>query len=327
MAVARGAGAVRAALVARLQRWQDRRAPAAAEVQLDHSRVYIVPSRAGIAYAATLLLILLAAINYQNSMAYGLVFTLGSLIIVAILHTYRNLSGLRVGSDAPQAVFAGEQARFIVHLQSQGKAHYAIAVGWGVHTAHTTDVLPAQAQRLELALPTSARGWLAAPRLRLSTGFPLGLLRAWSWLRSGQRVLVYPCPLAGELPTQHASASTAELAGLQALGQGTEDFLGLKPYQPGDAWHRLNWKAWSRGGPLLVKQFGEARGQDLALDYLALEGGREQRLSLLCHWVLRLAEQQRPFAFSLPGLHLPADCGVAHREACLRALALFEGHR
>lgn len=314
---------MRAALAARLARWQDRRAPPAAEVRLDHQRVYIVPSRAGMAYGATLLLILLAAINYQNSMAYVLVFMLGSLFIVTILHTYRNLVGLQVGSAAPHAVFVGEQARFVVSLASLGKAHHALAVGWDARTVQTTEVLAAHAQRLELPVPTACRGWLLAPRLRVSTQFPLGLVCAWSWVRSHQRVLVYPQPLAGELPIHPGAADLTEQEGQQVTGQGTDDFLGLKPYQPGDTWQRLNWKAWSRGGPLLVKEFGEVRGQDLVLDFMALGGDVEQRLSVLCHWVLQLIEQQRPFALNLPGLHLPSACDDAHRDACLRALALF----
>ncbi|MFF7708490.1 DUF58 domain-containing protein [Pseudomonas sp. NPDC007930] len=314
---------MKAALAARLQRWQDRRAPVAAQVLLDHQRVYILPSRAGLGYALTLALILLAAINYQNSMAYVLVFVLGSLFIVTILHTYRNLSGLQVGSAAPAAVFAGEQARFTLRLESTGKAHQAIAVGWGREPLASADLLPAHVQWLELPWPTQQRGWLAAPRVRLSTQFPLGLLCAWSWVRSDQRVLVYPQPLAGDLPLQPASADEHEQVGLQVVGQGTDDFQGLKAYEPGDTWRRLNWKAWSRGGPLLIKAFGEQRGQEVALDFLALRGGTEQRLSILCHWVLQLTEQQRPFALRLPGVALPPACDEAHREACLRALALF----
>lgn len=315
---------MKAALALRLRRWQDRRAPASARVRLDHKRVYILPSRTGCAYGATLLLILLAAINYQNSLAYALVFVLGSLFMAAMLHTFRNLSGLEVTSATPPPVFAGEQALFGVLLESSGKAHQAIWVGFAGQAAQRVSVAPGQAARLELPLPSTRRGWLDAPRVRLYSEFPLGLLHCWSWVRGGQRALVYPQPLPGELPRQLGAASSDEAEGLLLTGPGADDFQGLNEYQPGDLWRRVHWKAWSRGGPLLVKTFAQASGQDLTLDFDTLEGDLEARLGLLCFWVLALCEQQRPFTLRLPGQHWGPSCDEAQRSACLRALALFE---
>jgi uncharacterized protein (DUF58 family) len=110
---------------------------------------------------------------------------------------------------------------------------------------------------------------------------------------------------------------------MRALGQGSEDFQGLKSYQPGDSKRRLHWKAYSRGQGLLVKDFAALSGRDPLLDFEALAGDVELRLSLLCYWVLQLSARQQPFALSLPGQVLAPACGEQHREACLRALALF----
>ncbi|MNF17742.1 hypothetical protein D3C80_2214310 [compost metagenome] len=53
-----------------------------------------------------------------------------------------------------------------------------------------------------------------------------------------------------------------------------------------------------------------------------MPGDVETRLSQLCHWVLELSLRQQPFGLRLPGERLPVATGDAHREACLRALAL-----
>jgi uncharacterized protein (DUF58 family) len=97
----------------------------------------------------------------------------------------------------------------------------------------------------------------------------------------------------------------------------------LRSYQPGDSKRRMHWKAYSRGQGLLVKDFAALSGRDLCLDFDSLSGDVERRLSLLCHWVLHLSERQQPFALRLPGCQLAQDSGEQHREACLRALALF----
>ncbi|MGH8354638.1 MAG: DUF58 domain-containing protein, partial [Pseudomonas sp.] len=119
-----------AQLKPRWNRWLARRIPPAASVRLDQRRIFIIPTRVGLAFGLCLLLMLLAAINYQNSLAYGLAFLLLAVFIVAILHTYRNLAGLTLNAGGGGAVFVGEQARFRVRLESRGRAHQAIAVGW-----------------------------------------------------------------------------------------------------------------------------------------------------------------------------------------------------
>ncbi|WP_249672856.1 DUF58 domain-containing protein [Pseudomonas abieticivorans] len=323
MAAQRGAGAVIAGLRLGWRRWQERRVPPASQVVLGRRQIFIWPSRAGMGFCLVLLLILLAAINYQNSMAYALVFLLGSVFVLAILHTYRNLSGLRVKGAGAAPVFVGEQARFVLRLESTGREHQAIAVGWSAADLQGVDLAAEHVLDLELALPSPQRGWMPAPRIRLETSFPLGVLRAWSWVDAGQAVLVYPRPLQGELPIAARDLTDIEDQGQRVQGQGVDDFQGLKVYHPGDSWRRLHWKAWSRGGPLLLKEFADLRGRDLCLDFEALGGDLEQRLSRLCYWVLELTRQQRPFALRLPGSHRPAECSEAHRDACLRALAVY----
>lgn len=307
----------------RLAQWQARRSPAAPRVTLDHRRIYILPSSAGYGYLLTTGLVLLAAINYQNSMAYALAFTLGGLFVVAILHTYRNLGGLELSGEPPASVFAGEPAYFGLALQSHGREHLGIQVGWAATRLQRCDIPAGQGQRLTLSLPAEHRGWLSAPRICLETRFPLGLIRAWSWVDLGQRALVYPAPVPGPLPPRSGPASDAEDHGWHVLDTGVDDFQGLQEYRPGDSWRRLHWKAYSKNQALLIKAFAEVRGRDPALDLDALDGPLEERLSVLCHWVLELAREGRAFSLRLPGTALATAADDPHREASLRALALY----
>ncbi|MDM8349911.1 DUF58 domain-containing protein [Pseudomonas sp. sp1636] len=304
-------------------RWLARRLPPAASVRLTQRRIFIVPTLVGAAFALALLLMLLAAINYQNSLAYALTFLLAAVFVVAILHTYRNLAGLLLKAAGARAVFVGEQGRFRVRLESRARAHQAIALGWPAMAYQTQDVPAQGVSECELSLPALRRGWLRPGRLRVESRFPLGILVAWSWVDLDQALLVYPQPLEGELPLAAGADDEWHEQGLCAHGQGSEDFQGLTNYQPGDSQRRLHWKAYSRGQGLLVKDFAAAGGRDPWLDFEALAGDVELRLSLLCYWVLQLSERQQPFALSLPGQVLAPASGEQHREACLRALALF----
>ncbi len=307
----------------RWDRWLARRIPAANRVCLDQRRIFIMPSRTGLLFGVALLLMLLAGINYQSSLAYALTFLLASVGVVAILHTYRNLAGLVLRAGGGGAVFVGEQARFKVLLESGGRAHQAIAIGWPPAQLQSLDV-PAQGLgECALSQPALRRGWLRPGRLKVESRFPLGILVAWSWIDLDQTLLVYPRPLPGDLPLAVGRAEDGVESGSHRLGQGADDYRGLKAYQPGDSKRRLHWKAYSRGHGLLVKEFAALSGRDLQLDLDALEGDLESRLSLLCHWVLQFCAEGQAFALHLPGVRLGPDSGESHREACLRALALY----
>ncbi|MHA6493318.1 DUF58 domain-containing protein [Pseudomonas borbori] len=310
-------------LQVRWGRWLSRRIPAASSIRLSQRKIFIIPSLVGAAFGVALILMLLAAINYQNSLAYGLTFLLASVFVVAILHTYRNLAGLVLKGGGSGAVFVGEQGRFRVRLESLARAHQAIALGWPPEPLQVVDVPARGISQCELSVPALRRGWLRPGRMRVESRFPLGILVAWSWVDLDQALLVYPRPLEGELPLAAGHSDDQEEQGGRAHGRGADDFQGLKSYQPGDSKKRLHWKAYSRGQGLLVKDFASLSGRDLWLDFEALDGDTEMRLSLLCHWVLQLSERQQPFALSVPGCVLPPDSGDAHRDACLRALALF----
>lgn len=308
------------------QRWLVKRIPPASRIQLDHRRIFIMPTRTGIWYALMLILMLLAAINYQNSLAYGLTFLLLTVGLLAILHTYRNVSGLILSAGVARSVFVGEPVQLRLRLESAGNAHQALGLGWDAVHLQQYDVSANGLTEVELTLPAESRGWLRAPRLRVESVFPLGILRAWSWLDLEQSALIYPRPLAGTMPLLKGVQPHAEDAGVATQSAGVDDYQGLRSYQPGDSRQRLHWKAYSRGQGLFVKDFTDLSGQDLCLDFMALGGDIEERLSRLCYWVLELSQRHQPFALRLPGFLSAVDSGDAHREACLRALALY-GHR
>jgi len=84
-------------LVGRARQRAFRFAPAdRAPVVLRHSRIYILPTRRGLAVIATLMLMLLTSLNYALSLGLGVTFLLGGLVAAALLHTFRNLAGIEI---------------------------------------------------------------------------------------------------------------------------------------------------------------------------------------------------------------------------------------
>src|ERR1051325_10129078 len=103
------------ALVSYFQSWLFQlRGPESGEVVLVQRRIFILPTRAGIFFGFVVLLMLTGSINYSLSLGYILTFLLASLGVTAMLHTFRNLAGLRVAPARTSPVFAGETALFAV---------------------------------------------------------------------------------------------------------------------------------------------------------------------------------------------------------------------
>ena len=303
------------------------------ELVLSQRRIYILPTRPGLGFGALLLVLWIGSINYGLGLGYALTFLALSCALVDMLLTWRNLANLRLQPLRGPNVFAGQEAVFQLQVSNTSRrARYAILVdvagndGGNDAPRHAVDVPAQGSASVRLAVPSGARGWLEAPRLTLSTRFPLGLFRAWSYWRPGTRALVYPFPEEGAPPLPAASSSTLDGAG-QA---GEDDFAGVRPYQPGDPLRRLAWRQIARldpvdGGQLATKHFEGGARTELVLDLAAMNPqlDLELRLSRLARWVLEAESRALPYAFRLGADSYEASNGVAHQSACLRALALY----
>src|SRR5690606_15862299 len=178
----------------RWQAWLDRRIPPAAQVTLSHRSIFILPTRSALTFGLLLLLLLITAINYQNSLIYALTFWLFSVGLAAMLFTFRNLSGLTLIAGHAAPCFAGERLRLPLWLQADRRGHQALLLGFPGQPAQPASVAAGERQALHLSLPAHQRGPLQTGRLRLDSRYPLGLFNAWSWVRLEFRGLVYPRP-------------------------------------------------------------------------------------------------------------------------------------
>jgi uncharacterized protein (DUF58 family) len=158
----------------------------------------------------------------------------------------------------------------------------------------------------------------------VSSTWPLGLWRGWSYVHFPLEGIAYPAPEPGApaLPPGTLAADEATLS-----GAGDAELAGLREYQRGDPMQRVAWKAVARGGGWYTKEFeGAGGGGPVLLDYAALPRtlDREARLARLTAWVLACERAGRVYALALPGQHLSPGMGREHRREALCALALFE---
>jgi len=311
---------IRQSIRNRISRWIDKRIPAAHEIFLGHRQLFIFASRSGWMMAAILILMLIGATNYQNSLAFGLTFVLISIGLLSILKTYGNLSGMTLKGLSPRAVFAGDKALFQITGKSPSGC-YSLGFGFDGKIQDWYDFSPSREVLVELEQIAPARGWFHPGRIYLASEYPLGIMRCWSWLDLQQQVLVYPKPISpGDYKEFFEGGDDTDKRTIQ---EG-DDYQESKRYQQGDPPNHIDWKIFAKTDELYTKKFAEIQGSQLWLNWESFKGTEnELRLSFLCYLILQAEKSNRPYGLKLPSQELPPANGAVHQQQCLTALATF----
>ena len=314
--------ALRRAGAERLVAWSRRRhGPDQGTVTITRRRVYILPTGLGLAYAAMLFAMLLAGLNYGNNLALALTFLLAAGGWVAMHQCHHNLAGLTIRPAGTRAPFAGDDAEFSFTLAAPS-VREDLVLRAGERAAPAVSLGAGLSASAAVAVPTAQRGRVRLARLRIESSFPLGLFTAWTWTHPELECLVYPRPAARdrEGPPPEAEPGAAH----DGRASGEEDFAGLRAFRSGDPPRRIAWKAWARGGELVVKEYTGAARAPMLFDFATAPGrDLEARLARLARWVVDAEERGDRYGLRLPDGEVGAGAGLTHRNRCLARLATF----
>ena len=289
---------------------------------LTSRRVYILPTRGGLAFAGLLLVMLLAGLNYSNSMAMLMTFLLAGFALIAMHLCHRNLVGTVVRSVDTVNAFAGEHARLLLTLENSADSP---RIGLECSTDDSErvliDVRPDASARADVAIALTARGRFSIERVKLSTAFPFGLFRAWTWIHVPLAVLAWPMPRGHrEPPPEAASGGNAPAV----LRGGDEEWAGLRQFRDGDSPRQVAWAAYARGRGLMVKTYESPAAHHRMFDLAQVPGTDvERRLEQLSAWIVAAHARGERYGLRLGAQELPPDGGKEHRARCLDGLALY----
>ena len=322
------------------QRWWEARLPRKDQVTFAQRNLYILPTRAGWAFALALGVMLLASINEQLNLGYALTFSLAGAALASMYQAHSNLKGLTLRLHPVHSVHAGTACTLSVSISAPSgrKGRHGLRLSLpdteqGHHSADV-EVRPGEEAFAELDWPAGQRGRHPLPRVTLESGYPLGLFRVWGYWRPESTVLVWPAldPAVSRLPKpEDEQDRVPNTAHNKPRDSGFP--TGLRDYRRGDSPRLIAWRksshAMASGSGLVSREAISSISPDLWLDYRSSEGmaalSSEQRLSRLTSWLL-LAEQAdleatTPYGLRLPDCQIDCGHGAQHLRACLDALA------
>ncbi|MBS0365591.1 MAG: DUF58 domain-containing protein [Proteobacteria bacterium] len=309
---------------ARAARWVlERQGPDVLPVTLHRRRLYILPTRRGLAFTALLLPMLLAGLNYANSLALFLTFLGGAWGLVVMHQCHRNLLGATIASAGAPPHFARAAGTLVVTLANSGpRPRLAVGCALPGEAGSAADLPAGESRQLHIALPPRRRGVHVLGRVRVYTTQPFGLFRAWTWLHAAIDEVVYPDP-SGRLPPPAGEEPGSARAPGDA-GHEPDEWSGLRPFREGDSPRHVDWKAYAREAPLLVKEYRPLSGPNRMFDPRQLRiADLEQRLSQLARWIVDAEARGERYGLILGALLVPQGRGTEHRHRCLSALAAY----
>jgi len=288
-------------------------------------RVKVSVTLAGWLYIGVTLLVGAAAVNTANNLLYLVTAGLLALMALSGALAYRALRQLEVEILLPREWFAGEETPVPVGLLNHRRRlpSFLMRIARGEQGVELVEVPAGGRADGILPIMFTGRGRQPLGDLLITSPFPFTFFRRGGVLRLEGDALVYPQPSlpARESPEMAEGTELGTGAGRRGVGG---DYWGARPYAPGDALGRIDWKAWGRLGVLTVKEFEEECAPPLRLTLDTVPGpGLEERLGQLTGLVLQAERLGRPVGLTLPGEVIEPGRGPAHRERTLRALALF----
>ena len=316
--------ALRRNLSQRVERWaRKRQGTDRLPLQLRGRRLYILPTRAGVAAALLLFVMLVAGLNYTNSLALFLTFTLAGFVLVGMHECQRTLQGLELVQAQAADCHAGTAGVLELRFSNPTRLpRRALTVRSPGSVATRFELDGHSVGTISVTFHAARRGRQQLDRLELTSTAPFGLFRCWTWLYLPVATIVYP-RVAGTRPLPAARAGRLAQQSI-ASSPGEDEWAGLRVYQSGDSPRSIAWKAWARGAPLMVAQYAGSGGSDYLLSFAGLESlDLEARLSQLAAWIGECARLDAACALRLPAAEAPFGRGATHRTLLLRLLALY----
>ena len=292
-------------------------------ISIQGHTVYILPTGFGLFFASLLIVLLVGSINYANNLGFLLTFFLAAIGLMAMVHTWRNLVGLHLKPLRVEPIFSGQTAQFLWQLESERLRPGIYLSNETAHQAAFGDVDIDLDVKLSLEITINRRGFYSLQPCTLSTRYPLSLFRAWSYVESGSRCLVYPEPINWHAISINESDQEISSQSAKKDLSGT-DFHELRQYRPGDPIRNIHWPSLARGNDLMSREFEVPINDEFWLDWNDVPGpGSEQRLSQLCFSVLEASRKELRFGLRLPGVTVEPASSDLHSASCLRHLALY----
>jgi len=300
-----------------------RNRPGNPQILTSHN-VYILPSRFGSAYGFVVITLFSAAINYEISTIYLMTFLLFVIGMASAVEAHANLKDLSFTVISIDDAQQGTPAKITLFIQPNHKIRFGIELKIASHTKLISRIekIPTEGLQIIIALETTSRGCFTLPPIIVSSLFPFGIFKVWSYLYFNEHYYVIPQP---ENPGFWPPICLDENV-MNVLASGDEELYELKQVE--NPWMAPNLIAWkisakNQSWYQKVMQNNEVGCWLFKLSDLSAND-LELKLQQLSYWLQTAELNGQIYGLQLTTSRISFSRGKEHLKRCLRQLAVYQ---
>ncbi|HBO72600.1 MAG TPA: DUF58 domain-containing protein [Acinetobacter sp.] len=256
----------------------------------------------GFLYLVLILITFIAGINYGNNLILGFCFLLSAILCISFYLTFKQLHDLKIEIVMPEVGQVNQPSIIRLMLKQQDKTvrYLRIQSSQQEQMIYVNQVQ----QTIELPVLPQQRGLYEFGVIKVYSTYPLGLVRAWTYLYPKQKIWI--APKAHDWQKEHKNQSTSAHDSLDELKE-------LRAFRQGDSYQNVAWKQVARGQGFFIKMFeAQANHQHLEIDYQQIPAlGHEEKLSFMMGLVEQCEQLGDDYALILPHARLESGQGYS----------------
>lgn len=266
----------------------------------------------GFLYLALILITFIAGINYGNNLILGFCFLLSAILCISFYLTFKQLHALHIEVVSDEVGQVGQVLALKLFLKQRSNVARYLQIQW--HDQEQIFYLDQAQQSLELGFFPQQRGEYAFDTIKIYSTYPLGLVRAWTYLNLKQKLWI--APKAYDWQKEHKNQPSH-------TNDSLDEFRELRTFQQGDSYQNVAWKQVARGQGFFIKMFeAQANHQHLEIDYQQIPAqSHEEKLSFMMGLIEQCEQFGDDYALILPHARLESGQGSSQLIQAKRLLA------
>lgn len=256
----------------------------------------------GFLYLVLILITFIAGINYGNNLILGFCFLLSAILCISFYLTFKQLHDLKIEIVMPEVGQVNQPSIIKLMLKQHDKTvrYLRIQFSQQEQMIYVNQVQ----QTVELPVLPQQRGLYEFGVIKVYSTYPLGLVRAWTYLYPKQKIWI--APKAHDWQKEHKNQPTTAHDSL-------DEFKELRAFRQGDSYQNVAWKQVARGQGFFIKMFeAQANHQHLEIDYQQIPAlGHEEKLSFMMGLVEQCEQLGDDYALILPHARLESGQGYS----------------
>ena len=278
-------------------------------------------------YGAGIFVSLIGGAIYNNNLAFILCFFLVALFLIGMVQTHSNMKKIKI--EKLSLFLSPSQGRgygviWIKSENSEGHSQLRIRANNRDDKIDTIiqKIYPKSLFPHYFNFQTGDWGNKQIKKIKISTRYPFGFFYVWRNFKCLIEYQIYPRPEGNHTLDSFQAEGIDQ--GLYYQRKG-DDFSEHRKYRDGESQKHIDWKAYARGRPLLVKKFEEGQKQTFLIDYAQTKGSQDVRARQVSQWIHQFEKNQSLYAFKLGDKKVSIGTGEKHKVACLKLLSGVRG--